>query len=526
MTTSLVSATRISTPTRGGGLRYIPTVAFGTDLVVITLSVFAAILGRSTIPFPMSEQELQIGDSLSVAGPLMIMGWVAAIFALGGYRPKVFGAGLDEYKSIVNGSLLTAAAVGISCYLVQFELSRGFFVLAFAIGIPMLVLGRFLLRRSVHRARAHGALQHRVVIAGSEGHVDEIASVLRRETWLGYHVVGALTPDPQGRSTTHSGIPLLGSSNAIAATAIDAEADIVFLAGAPWSSATDMRRLAWDLEHEDVPGGHRPERDRRLQRADQRPPGRRAAPDPPGEAALRGRRTPRQAHLRHRRVARACCSLFAPVFLFAALRIWAHDRGPVFFGQSRVGRDNDAFRCWKFRTMVTNAEELLADLHKQHGYEGGLFKIEDDPRITAPGKWMRRFSLDELPQLFNVLRGDMSLVGPRPPLHHEVAKYDDDVRPPAARPSRHDRAVAGLRPLRPLLVRSDPARPLLRRQLVDVPGPHDPGPHLQRRLRLPRRLLTQLPCPPSRALEQRLASFSRGLLHFDRPRVGTMTAAV
>ncbi len=119
--------------------------------------------------------------------------------------------------------------------------------------------------------------------------------------------------------------------------------------------------------------------------------------------------------------------LFAPVFLFAAVRIWAHDRGPVFFGQSRVGRDNETFRCWKFRTMVTNAEELLADLHKQHGYEGGLFKIENDPRITGPGKWMRRFSLDELPQLFNVLRGDMSLVGPRPPLHHEVAKYDTDM---------------------------------------------------------------------------------------------------
>jgi lipopolysaccharide/colanic/teichoic acid biosynthesis glycosyltransferase len=113
--------------------------------------------------------------------------------------------------------------------------------------------------------------------------------------------------------------------------------------------------------------------------------------------------------------------------VFAALRVHLHDRGPVLFSQTRVGRKGRHFRVWKFRTMVTNAEELLAELHREQGYESGLFKMENDPRITAPGRWLRRFSLDELPQLFNVLRGDMSLVGPRPPLAHEVAQYDDDM---------------------------------------------------------------------------------------------------
>src|SRR4051794_33463355 len=170
MTTSLVPATRVTTVTRGG-LRYIPTVAFGTDLVLVTLSVFAAILGREAIPFANLPTH-NVGDSLTVAGPIMIIGWVTAIFLLGGYRPAVFGAGLDEYKHMVYASLWTAAAVGIACYLVQFELSRGFFVLCFAIGIPVLMLGRFMLRRSVRQARNHGALQHRVLIAGNEGHVD------------------------------------------------------------------------------------------------------------------------------------------------------------------------------------------------------------------------------------------------------------------------------------------------------------------------------------------------------------------
>src|SRR4051812_4914860 len=145
MTTSLVAATRVSAPARGG-LRYIPTVAFGTDLVLVTFSVFAAILGRESIPFDLLSRT-DVGDSLTVAGPIMIVGWVAAIFLLGGYRPQVFGAGLDEYKHMIYASLWTAGAVGIGCYLLRFQLSRGFFVLAFLIGIPVLVLGRFLLRR-------------------------------------------------------------------------------------------------------------------------------------------------------------------------------------------------------------------------------------------------------------------------------------------------------------------------------------------------------------------------------------------
>jgi exopolysaccharide biosynthesis polyprenyl glycosylphosphotransferase len=420
MTTSLVAATRVSAPARGG-LRYIPTVAFGTDLVLVTLSVFAAILGREAVPFanlPIAD----VGDSLTVAGPVMIVGWVTAIFLLGGYRPQVFGAGLDEYKHMVNASMGTAAAVGIGCYLLQFELSRGFFVLCFTIGIPVLVLGRFLLRRSIHRARAHGALQHRVVIAGNEGHVDEIASVLRREKWLGYNVVGALTPDPGERS----GIPLLGSARSIAEIAIDAEADVVFLAGGAVDSASDMRRLAWDLEHEDVAVVIAPSvTDVSSERVSVRPV---------GGMPLIHLEKPRSADAvrRAKRIFDIVGSLsllffFSPVFAFSAYKVWRFDRGPILFRQTRVGRDGKTFYCWKFRTMVTNAEELLADLHKQQGYEGGLFKMENDPRITAPGRWLRRLSLDELPQLVNVLVGDMSLVGPRPPLRHEVAQYDDDM---------------------------------------------------------------------------------------------------
>jgi exopolysaccharide biosynthesis polyprenyl glycosylphosphotransferase len=113
----------------------------------------------------------------------------------------------------------------------------------------------------------------------------------------------------------------------------------------------------------------------------------------------------------------------APLMLWAAWQIKRHDGGPVLFRQTRVGRDGDYFTCLKFRSMVLDAESALAELHGEVGYEDGLFKMQRDPRITKPGQWIRRFSIDELPQLVNVLRGHMSLVGPRPPLPLEVDRY-------------------------------------------------------------------------------------------------------
>src|SRR5680860_82321 len=378
MTTTVIPATRVRTPTRGG-LRYIPIAAFGIDLVLIAFSVFAAILGREALRFPMNVPDVRVAGSLDVVGPVMIIGWVAAIFVLGGYRPQFFGAGLDEYKRIVNASLFTAAAVGTGCYLLRFQLSRGFFVLAFVIGIPVLVLGRFLLRRSVHRARTLGSLQHRVVIAGAEGHVDEIAAVLGREKWLGYKVVGALTPEPGHRSSTHSGIPLLGSSHSIAQVAVDAEADVVFLAGGAFNSSVEMRHLAWDLEHEDIAVVIAPSvTDVSSERISVRPVG--------GLPLIHVERPRSQDAVRRAKRTfdivgpLALLLLFSPVFVFSAFRIWSHDRGPVLFRQSRVGRDGAAFYCWKFRTMVTNAEDLLAKLQAEQGYTSGLFKMENDPR--------------------------------------------------------------------------------------------------------------------------------------------------
>lgn len=116
--------------------------------------------------------------------------------------------------------------------------------------------------------------------------------------------------------------------------------------------------------------------------------------------------------------------LLSPLFLLVALLIKLEDpKGSVFFYQTRVGKSEKPFRMYKFRSMVMNAEEKLKDLLDKNEISGAMFKMKDDPRITKIGKFIRKTSIDELPQLYNVLRGDMSLVGPRPPLVREVADY-------------------------------------------------------------------------------------------------------
>ena len=117
--------------------------------------------------------------------------------------------------------------------------------------------------------------------------------------------------------------------------------------------------------------------------------------------------------------------ILSPLFLFLIIRIRHEDGGPAFYSQERIGKDGKPFKMWKFRSMVVNADQMIDQLEDQNEINGAMFKIKDDPRITKIGHIIRKYSLDELPQLWNVLIGDMSLVGPRPPLPSEVEEYTD-----------------------------------------------------------------------------------------------------
>lgn len=403
-------------------LRALPLTALAIDVALMVGVGLVAIVGRRELDVFTSSASVE--SSVSAAGPMIIAGWIATIALTGGYRKDVFGAGTDEYRRVFNASIIAAGLSGVSCYLAKYDLSRGFFLLAFGAGIPALLVGRMLLRRAVQQARKHGSLRQRVLIAGSRSHVDEIAAVLRRETWLGYEVVGALTPEYDLAEETTSGVPVLGNTTDATHLVAVARADVIFFAGGSVGASSQFRHSLWELERHDVRVVVAPSvTDISGERIKIRPVA--GLPlihvDPPtwSDASRWGKRSFDVLGSSLLIIA------FAPLLLFIALQIKLHDRSPVLFRQTRTGKDGREFSCLKFRTMVPDAESKLAALQEKIGFSGGLFKMQDDPRVTSPGRWLRRFSLDELPQLLNVLRGEMSLVGPRPPLPHEVETYDD-----------------------------------------------------------------------------------------------------
>ena len=406
-------------------LGFLAPTAFLVDLLLVAASGISAGLGRDHLGFFRSGA-VPVTENVGLAAPLIFTGWLVTLGLLGCYSRNVFGAGTDEYKRVLNSSLVAAGLVALGCYLAKFPLSRGFFLLLFALGIPLLIAGRFLLRRALYRARERGALQQRVLIVGSPAHVDEVAGVLRRETWLGYQVVGALLPGAADVVETAGQVPVLGSSERLLESVEAARADVLFLAGGALDSAHQLRRMAWQLEDHDVQLIVAPSvTDVSAERVRVTPVGglplmHIAKPRAVGASRLSKRTFDLVGSL-------ALLVLLSPLLLLGALWVKLHDRGPVFFAQQRIGRDGRTFRCWKLRTMVVDAEQRLAELHAETGFVEGLFKLADDPRVTKPGRWLRRYSLDELPQLLCVLRGEMSLVGPRPPLPSEVARYAEDT---------------------------------------------------------------------------------------------------
>lgn len=393
------------------------------DLVIMTAVTLVALTLRDSLPwFGVS------GTSAAIVA-LNVLVWLLCLRQCGAYSVRNFGIDVIDYRSLLHGSIVSMGLIGAGAYLFGVPLSRGYFLLTYMIGVPALLLSRWVSRHVVFSLHRHRRMQHSVVVAGDATHVADIIRVLKRERWLGYDVIGVLTPNAMPCSQ-YPNIPAVGApENALDVARTTDVSTIVFAEGS-FSRSHMFNRLAAKLEAEKVEFIVVPAlSDIAAQRMTMRPVA--GMPlmyiDKPSTHSYN--------QITKRLFDIVCSSLLIlvtlPVIAITAIAIKCEDGGPVLFRQQRIGIGGRPFQCYKIRSMVTNAAEIKKQLIAQHQNESDgdvLFKMKEDPRITRVGRFIRRFSIDELPQFFNVLKGDMSLVGPRPALKSEVDKYEQHVR--------------------------------------------------------------------------------------------------
>jgi exopolysaccharide biosynthesis polyprenyl glycosylphosphotransferase len=351
--------------------------------------------------------------------------WLIGLRVAGAYEMRFLTTGSDEFRKVLNAGWSLTAALALISYAVNSELSRVYLVTSMPIIVVLDLLVRFALRKRLHWLRGVGQCMSAVVAVGHEAAVADLIKELRRSTYHGLDVVAACLP---GSAVTEvAGVPVVGDLDDTAAVVRRCGAGTVAVLSCPEMDGVKLRQLAWELEKTgtdlcvapallDVAGPRttiRPTAGMTLLHVD--------------HPQLSG---PRQVlkDLIDRSAAAATLLILAPVMIAIAVAIKISDPGPALFTQTRVGKDGSVFKIYKFRTMVVDAEKRLAELRAKNEHDGVLFKMRQDPRITALGGRLRKWSLDELPQLFNVLLGQMSLVGPRPALPDETARYADHVR--------------------------------------------------------------------------------------------------
>jgi exopolysaccharide biosynthesis polyprenyl glycosylphosphotransferase len=363
------------------------------------------------------------GFLLIFAGPV----WLASLVAHRCYDTRIYGSGPAEFRRLVVGTARLFAAAAVVCFAFKLPLSRVFAAVTFGVGLCLLLTGRWLSRKWLYRQRLSGGWCQRVLAIGDAAHVDDLARLVSREPSAGFVIVGACFPGGVSGETTEGGVPSFGSMTGVAAVARAARCDAIAVTASPSITAATLRRLAWDLEGTGVGLIVAP--------ALTDVAGPRISIHPVAGLPLLYVDEPELGGL-HRTVKRTMdiaitsltLLLLSPLFLVLAVLVKSTSRGPIIFRQTRVGRESQEFRAYKFRSMTDAAEQELSSLESLNEAGGLLFKMRADPRVTRFGRFLRRYSLDELPQLWNVLKGDMSLVGPRPPLPSEVKQYAEDVR--------------------------------------------------------------------------------------------------
>jgi exopolysaccharide biosynthesis polyprenyl glycosylphosphotransferase len=343
---------------------------------------------------------------------LVLISWVFFLWFNGSRDTNILGFGADEYKKLINATLLSFTSVAFVSYIFKLEISRLFVLSVFPFGLLVLFIARRILRRRLLRARNQGRYLSRVLLLHS-GSSDPVEQRLALAQHAGFNVVHKIVTAEN----------LKFEVKEIVSNALNNNCDQIMVGQSAVISAAELRKLGWALEQTNI--------DLIVAPAVTEIAGPRLKVSNVEGLPLLHLEQPTFSGAS--RVAKRVLDLtlsvvglivISPILLIVAILIKSFDRGSVLYTQKRIGQNNKEFDVYKFRTMYEGSHEHRAQVMAETNKDPRLAKDPQDPRITKPGLFLRRWSIDEIPQIINVLKGEMSLVGPRPPLAEEVNQYE------------------------------------------------------------------------------------------------------
>lgn len=403
--------------------RFLPVALAAHDIVFVYAALLIAYWARYALGIgPRIHDAIPFSSYQGLAA--LLLGVMISTLALkGAYRARLSTEIVDEAATIFSAATISVAAIVVATFMLhEFEYSRGVIIYLWVLLIILLVLGRSLVRAFQVLCHRRGWGVRRLLVVGASHSGKMIMQSVRNRPDLGYEVVGFVDRRSASRVPDFGRFQRLGCINDIPELVESHRIDEIIVA-LPGSAHEQVWPVVTMCELSGV--------------------GLKLVPDlfelslsrvqVDGIAGIplldvKEKSARRIARMMKRALDMVVASLVLllglPLLGIVALTIKLDSTGPIFIGQQRVGRGGRRFSCWKLRTMHVGADSLLAVLQTSNEAKGPIFKMRNDPRITRVGRYLRRLSLDELPQAWNVLRGDMSLVGPRPPLPHEVDKYE------------------------------------------------------------------------------------------------------
>ncbi|CAN5264353.1 sugar transferase [soil metagenome] len=390
------------------------------DLLAVTLAMAASSSLHQILPNEVTDAQVRQFAVSVLSLPL----WVAFLVHYRLYNVRHIASRLREFGRVVHAAGASVMATAALAFMLRLYVPRSWLVLTFVFSVMSLTAARDVVRRVFDAQRRRGRFKRSVVIVGANGEARELATMLDSSPVLSYQVAGFVDDEvPVG--TIIDGHPVLGSISDTAAIVECGRLGGVLIATSALGFKTSSnlaRQLSAANIHVELLSGLC---DVASERLTVRSLGRLAVlyVEPARRDGWRG--VAKRAF--DITIASTALVLCLPLLAVVVVAIKINSRGPVLFRQTRIGQAGQSFQILKLRTMVKDAESRIAELHQHNEADGPLFKMTNDPRITSVGRWLRRLSIDEIPQLWNVLRGDMSLVGPRPALPHELHGWSPEL---------------------------------------------------------------------------------------------------